>query len=281
MMKRLKIHWTVPLVIAAAAYFDFFAEIMITYLVAIFHEFAHVYAARRFGVGINKVEILPFGITAQISETAVKQPHKEVIIALSGPLCNFVMVCVGFFVLQSNTISSEIAEFFININIAMLILNLLPILPLDGGRVLRAALTGIFGVVKAHNFCVKITRILSIFVVFAGTVILIATKFNFSLLMIGVFLLSNTLSERNSSSLIAMRGIIYSHGKVDNIMRGHSIIARNSEPARKLLKSFSYNHYSVISVLDDKMRIGGMLTESQIIDGLVEKGSRVKLSELI
>jgi stage IV sporulation protein FB len=271
----------VPLIIAAAVFFDFFAEIMLTYAIAIIHEFSHVCVAKKLGIGINKIEIFPFGVTAQISETVVKKPHKEIIIAITGPISNIILAIIGRVELAYNIFPSELIQFFITINLAMLVMNLLPILPLDGGRIMRAIFTMNFGTVKAYNFSIKVTRILSIAAIFTGITILIFTKFNFSLLIIGVFLLSNTLAERNSSSLIAMRGIIYTQSKVDNIMRGNSIVAKNTESARKLLKNFSYNHYSVVSVLDERMNIGGVLTESQIIDGLVEKGSRVKLSELI
>jgi len=114
------------------------------------HEFAHVLTARRFGIGSLRVVMIPPGAFAEL-ETALRSPS-EFWIALAGPLSSLILAGIfwlGFraFVSWGSTWeypclyhSMRALQFGFNINLWMAVFNLLPCFPMDGGRILRAAL---------------------------------------------------------------------------------------------------------------------------------------------
>ena len=271
--KFVKIHITVPILLLAGICFDFFMPVLVAYCVVLMHELAHAFAAWRLGIGVREIEVLPFGITLRLDSHYIKDPHKEILIAAAGPISNIIMALI--------LLASSYDGFLLAANISIAVLNLMPALPLDGGRVMRAALTQRWGFVKAYNFTVLITKIFGAILAIAGLGIFALTRFNFSVLLIAAFIICNIIAEKRVGEIMIMRDVLYSKEKLeDGSARASVIAAREGEPARKLLKLFGYNSYYMVNVVGADMRVVGTLTETQIIDGIIEKGSRVKVGEL-
>lgn len=125
------------------------------FIVAIFacvlaHEYGHVLMARRFGIGTRDIILLPIGGVASI-ERMPNNPTQELLIALAGPAVNVVIafVLIAFFgasfraeqadpaAIQNIDFVSRLAM----VNIALVVFNLLPAFPMDGGRALKAILS--------------------------------------------------------------------------------------------------------------------------------------------
>jgi len=280
-LMRIKIHPTFPLVIFAGIFLEFFGMLIMVYIVAFLHEMAHIFVAGVLKVKVGAIEIMPFGITMRLESSYIKEPAKEIMISLAGPLSNFIMMAIAGSLLDTGLASKELLEFFIMINISMMVLNLMPIIPLDGGRALRGTLTIKKGFVKAYNFVMQITKIFAVIVILSGLAVLIISGFNFSLILIGAFLVSGVISEKRAGSLMVMRDILYNRYKLDGIMNTKCFISKECEPARKTLKNLSYNNYSIVTVVDENMQICGALTETEIVEGIIKKGIGVKLGNLI
>lgn len=108
------------------------------FLMLSIHELAHILCASFFHYPIEKVHVYPFGLAAQISYIGYGSIMKEVCIIAAGPLTH---VCIPFFIhlLQSYAvISPSFASYLLMINASILMFNLLPIYPLDGGRLLQS-----------------------------------------------------------------------------------------------------------------------------------------------
>ena len=126
----------------------------VLFILAIFacvlaHEYGHVLAARRFGIGTRNITLLPIGGVASI-ERMPEKPTQELIIALAGPAVNVVIAFVLFTVfgagvgldpaqLENQTIDFTTRLAFVNV--MLVVFNLIPAFPMDGGRVLRALLS--------------------------------------------------------------------------------------------------------------------------------------------
>lgn len=106
----------------------------------LFHELAHSWLALRYGCSVRSITLFVFGGVAEIEEEA-KKPVAEIWIALIGPLSSYLLaLCFGLIWYVSQTrfaVISNVAGWLALINVGLGTFNLLPGLPLDGGRVLR------------------------------------------------------------------------------------------------------------------------------------------------
>lgn len=115
------------------------------------HELGHSFVARGFGIPVHQVTLFIFGGVAQIGQEA-KRPLVELLVALAGPLVSFCLAV--FFVITSRSLPAQssavdvaqvMLRYLYSVNVGILLFNLLPGFPLDGGRVLRALLWAITG----------------------------------------------------------------------------------------------------------------------------------------
>ena len=242
------------------------------------HELGHFCAAKFVKAEVKRVCFYPFGITIELKDGYVKNPVSEVIVALAGPFTNGIIVLFALLCIPDE----ELSAFVVMSSAIIGIMNLLPILPLDGGRAVKAVLTIRWGFVKAFNFTVRLSRVFTALLFVFGIIVLIVSRFNFSILLICVFLAVNAIAEKRSMQIIVMRDVLYSKEKLrGGKMKTACLTVKESVPARLLLKEFDCHRYFVINVVDDDLNYCGTLTESQIIDSLVLRGGRVQIKEIL
>ncbi|WP_421699325.1 site-2 protease family protein [Ancylobacter sp.] len=133
----------------AGAAWDGVAFVALLFLCVLLHEFGHIFAARRYGVKTPEVTLWPFGGIARL-ERIPEKPSEELVVALAGPAVNVVIAAVLLLFLDGN-VGVEHIESIENpqvsllaklaaANIFLVVFNLIPAFPMDGGRVLRALL---------------------------------------------------------------------------------------------------------------------------------------------
>src|SRR5262249_1957605 len=123
--------------------------IVAVFACVVLHELGHALAARRYGITTPDITLLPFGGLARLSRMPEK-PSEEIVIAIAGPLFNVVIAFLVFFALGpaletgvmgrvEDPTYSLLARLF-SANVLLVLFNLIPAFPMDGGRVLRALL---------------------------------------------------------------------------------------------------------------------------------------------
>jgi stage IV sporulation protein FB len=127
----------------------------VVFILAVFacvlaHEYGHVLTARYFGIGTRNITLLPIGGVASI-ERMPEKPGQELLIALAGPAVNVAIagVLFGFFgasidperVAAIQDYRTDFVTRLALVNVMLVLFNLLPAFPMDGGRVLRALLS--------------------------------------------------------------------------------------------------------------------------------------------
>jgi len=125
-----------------------FSASLLLFVCVLLHELGHALTARRYGIPVAGIVLFIFGGVAQIVHDP-KRPAVELAVTLAGPLVS-VLLAVGCFWLaatiplqsQWHLVAAGIARYLAVINTGILLFNLLPGLPLDGGRILRALLWG-------------------------------------------------------------------------------------------------------------------------------------------
>lgn len=188
---------------------------VLLFLCVLLHEFGHIFTARAFGVTTPYVTLLPIGGVAQL-ERIPEEPWEEFLIAIAGPLVNvaitIVLVVVAGAQLQLHEAGAvenmkiAMVDRLAMVNLFLAVFNLIPAFPMDGGRVLRAALASRYGYVRATEIAASVGQ----FVAFAlGFIGLMANPI---LIFIAIFVYLAAASEAHMVALRAVsRGVPVSH----------------------------------------------------------------------
>ena len=169
---------------------EIYALIMIF---AIIHELGHLVAGILMGMKPEKIELMPFGLSVSFKinineyNKKIKKGNnletKKILIALAGPLTNLIMILITYR-LKIDIIKSML---IIYTNSLIMIFNLLPIYPLDGGRILKGILHISFGKRKSEKYINNISKI-TVIIITAITSILILYVQNISFILIDIYL---------------------------------------------------------------------------------------------
>ena len=163
-------------------------------LCALLHEMGHLAALRDCGVEVERVCFHPFGIEMRAPGMAYLPYRDELCIAAAGPLANF-LAALCTLALVALVGPFDGALFFTVCNLALALLNLMPVVGLDGGRMLSALLFPLLGLPRGEAVLQIVSGIASAAILAAGLMLLYATRYNFSLALIGCYLLARRIFQ--------------------------------------------------------------------------------------
>ncbi len=186
---NIEVHWTFALLLIWAGFIEFQNSgdwervainqgfIMVLMACVVLHELGHALTARQFKIKTRKIILLPIGGVATLDKMPEK-PGQELLVALAGPAVNVVIAFLLYLVIPiqsyfnfDNVVVEELLyePTFLNFlfylfvaNIMLVVFNLIPAFPMDGGRVLRALLSFSLGRVQATAIAAAIGQALAI-----------------------------------------------------------------------------------------------------------------------
>ena len=242
------------------------------------HEFGHILMARRFGVRTPDVILLPIGGVARL-ERIPDEPKQELLIALAGPAVTAALALIFYLALRLSGGDADVGELnpiapFLNqllvTNVWLLLFNLIPAFPMDGGRVLRALLASRMGMVRGTRVAATLGQTLAL----AGGLYGITAQRPF-LVLIAFFVFLGASAEAEAvETRAAGDGLQVSQMMVTEF-RTIPVYATLSD-AVDLLLSGEQREFPVV---DNNGRIEGLLTRDNLIRGLSKLGPSAPITQ--
>lgn len=258
-------------------------KVLLVFSAVICHETAHMLVAASLGYKVKEVELLPFGAVARIERLAQAGSINEIVIAAAGPLTSFGLAVLSYVGAAEFVLWSDTFLFYYQVNLMLGIFNLLPALPLDGGRILRAFLAARRDYRQATRTVVVLGYGVSVFLVgWAGAQYLIDSSINMTILIAAVFLYTSSKIELDTAGFRQMRHLSGKKAELaaKNIMPTSHFTAVSSVPVGEIVHLFRVEQYNMVLVVDENFKLRTTLTETQIWEAMTEKGINVKIGDV-
>ncbi len=240
------------------------------------HEFGHIFTARAFGVATPDVTLLPIGGLARL-ERIPEKPIEEFLIAIAGPLVNVVIafglvLIAGAHLNMANLAAVEstkvsLVDRLAMVNLFLVLFNMIPAFPMDGGRVLRALLASRLGFVRATEIAAFIGQGFAFALGFAGLF------GNPMLIFIAIFVYLAASGEAHSVALRAMsQGV-----PVGTAMMTQYATLTPEADVEEAVQTLLRTSQSEFPVVDRNGAPVGLLGRGDIIRALKERGPTAKV----
>ncbi|TKC20192.1 stage IV sporulation protein FB [Robertmurraya kyonggiensis] len=279
MLNKIYIHPLLWVVVAIAVVTAHFIELSLLLLIIFFHEMGHAVAASFFSWRVKRISFLPFGGVAEIDEHGNRPLKEEAIVTLAGPIQHLWLLVVAFLLYQFNLISDFIYTNFVQFNLMILIFNLLPIWPLDGGKFVFLWLSLKESFPKAFRLTLHISIFaLTIFVL----MILLIEPINLNVWIIVAFIIFTLHYEWKQSRYVFIRFLMERYyGKTSEFRKLKPIVVEEDALVMDVLEQFQRGYKHPI-VIEKDGKETGLLDENELLHAyFAEKQLTAKVGELL
>ena len=279
LFRLVHIHPLLWLIIALSIITAHFWEVCLLIGIIFIHEIGHAAAASFFSWRIKKIILLPFGGVAEMDEHGNRPLKEEAIVVLAGPLQHVWMIAAASVLVTFNFLSEDLYQLFIQYNLMILVFNLFPVWPLDGGKLVFLLLSLKNSFTRAH----RITLVISLFslTIFSICVILAAPAHINVWVVIG-YLFFSIYYEWKQRRFIFMRFLLERYyGNKSNPDELVPILANEEDLLIQVLERFQRGCKHPI-VVEAEGQQKGTLDENELLHAyFTEKRLTDKISDLL
>jgi len=261
------------------------------FLCVALHELGHSLMARRFGIETREILLMPLGGIAQLEKNPT-QPRHELLIALAGPLVNVLiaalLVVIGLTpqvslfnsLLDGQGLSSALSTepslnnlllWLVSANVSLVLFNLIPAFPLDGGRVLRAVLAMGLGYPLATRIATVVGQmiavVLGIFGLFSG---------NFLLALVAIFIFVGATQE----TAVADSKVVLTTRRLGDAYNRHVITLQNGDRLSRVVDYLLTSYQPDFAVIFGK-KLLGIVTREAAMQALASQPDDLYVSEIM
>ncbi|MGG4171474.1 M50 family metallopeptidase [Bacillus safensis] len=155
MLTKIHIHPLLWVVMAFAILSGQIKPLLCLLVIVCVHELGHAAAACYYHWRIRRIFLLPFGGTVEVEEHGNRPLKEELAVILSGPLQHVPLQLMAWLFMEASLISHDVFTMFTFYNMAIFLVNLLPIWPLDGGKLFFLLLSIFYPFQRAHALAIK------------------------------------------------------------------------------------------------------------------------------
>ena len=141
-LKKIKINNYTYLFFLLCFFCGYIKNIIIIYFICLFHEFGHVFFIKLYNYEILSIEIFPFGGYTSINKRINTSIKKDIIIALGGIINQLILLIITY--IFKNNINTLTYNLIVYYNLIIIVFNMLPIIPLDGNKIIHYLLDYFF-----------------------------------------------------------------------------------------------------------------------------------------
>ena len=242
------------------------------------HEIGHALCARALGLPVQEVRFFPLGGVLRLNMPLEQAGWREAVVALFGPVVSLVFA-MGAIALQDTVLKSDVLTPFITANLTICAFNLLPALPLDGGRAFRAMLMSVVGVVRATRACVWVSRGIAAGIMALFVYSLIRGAPQWMALPIGVFLFMGANQENaNISGYFRALTSKTDAFERDRVARMRLVAVKKGSSVGEVLRALPHSQLSRIVVMDDDLRPLYEIEETDLVRRALDEGLDARLN---
>ena len=257
---------------------------LILFIVVLAHELVHAGAAWLYGLKVQRVELYPFGGLARLKDPPDWYPEKEIVVALAGPLFNFLLSGLLFFFIPEKLPLQFQPQvlFFARANLALACFNLLPALPLDGGRIYRAILTIRKDHRRATEGATRLGKFFGALLFVAGLLLSSNDYLYLTVSLMGLFLYNAAHREREKAVYAFLRYLSRKEKELQKkgVMVGRELVAFEDTTLSQVMSAFRPQHYHLIWVLDRSCHVRGRISEAEVLENAWKKGINLPLKNI-
>ena len=288
----IEVHWTFTLLLLWVVFLDIqrggttdsalmnVILILLLFLCVVLHELGHALAARRFEINTKKITLLPIGGVASL-EKMPEKPWQELIVALAGPAVNLIIAILlllvvplkNYFGLDADSLAQLLAAprletllFYLLIaNLMLVVFNLIPAFPMDGGRVFRALLSFTMDRTRATEIAAAIGQALAVVFFMLGLF------FNPFLILIALFIF---LAAYGESQMVKQKSLVEGHFVKEALLTNITPLnpENNLEDVFKIILSGTEKDF----VVTENENIVGILSHKDIIKNAKNGSAKVR-----
>jgi len=281
---RIRVHWLFALILVVSAGAGYFLEALILLGSLAAHELAHLAVAWVLGIQVEYLMITPFGGMVRLDSRLESDPQAETSIALAGPFQSFFLASLAMALNGSSLWDQDLVRFFFEVNANLAMFNLIPALPLDGGRALRGLLAQRWGYRKVTGWMVWSGRVCGL-VMAAGAILMMSARGEvYATPFVGGLFLALTAGRevtdvafRSYQLFLRKRKQLSGH----RILSAGQLVAQASTHLGEVVEHLSARRYHLLLVVDQDLRPIGTLHEVELLDAFAELGPRVTLEEVL
>ncbi len=294
---KIEVHWTFTLLLLWVAFLEiqqgasldriFFNEVLILvlFVCVVLHELGHALTARRFNINTQKILLLPVGGVATLDKMPEK-PGQELLVAFAGPAVNVLIALLLYFivpvksyfnfealileeVLYQPTFQNFLFYLFFA-NVMLVVFNLIPAFPMDGGRVLRALLSFRLGRVVATKIASSIGQGLAILFFILGLF------FNPFLILIAFFIFFGAYGE---NKFVKQNSLLQGHVVKEATLTNISILKPTSTVQEVIEITLAgsekdfvvVENENIVGIISQKLLVKNARTPSVLVGKIMEK----------